>query len=91
MPEDEIILSQDEMIKNLVRDYPLDALEFFNPEIVQKYGNPVRIDFNIQEIKKISHQDRNLKHDIAVIYEFANEKSVVLLLVDHWSDKSKFD
>ena len=54
MPENEIKLSQDEMIKNLARDYPLDALEFFNPEILKKYGKPVRIDFNIQETKKFS-------------------------------------
>ena len=30
----------DEMIKNLVRDYPLDALEFLKPEIIQNTESP---------------------------------------------------
>ena len=84
-------LSQDEMIKNLIRDYPEDALEFFNPEIIKKYGRPARIDFHIQESRKHSHFDKNLKNDIAVIYEFLNGEHIVLTLVEHWSNKSKFD
>jgi hypothetical protein len=72
-------LSQDEMIKNLVRDYPVDALEFFNPEIEKRYGKPVRIDFYLQEVKKHSHYDRNLRNDLTIIYEFGNDKKVVVL------------
>ena len=79
------------MIKNLIRDYPEDALEFFNPEIITRYGKPIRVDFHIQETKKLSHFDKNLKHDLAVKYEFAGRKSVLLTLIEHWSDKSHFD
>ena len=64
MTKKENDLSQDEMIKNLIRDYPEDALEFFNPEIIERYGKPVRVDFHIQEMKKLSHFDKNLKHDL---------------------------
>ena len=81
----------DEMIKNLVRDYPLDALEFLKPEIIQKYGKPVEISFVIQEVKKHSHYDKNLKNDIAVCYTFGKNRRVVLVLIEHWSDKAKFD
>ena len=81
----------DEMIKNLVRDYPLDALEFLKPEIIQKYGKPVEISFVIQEVKKHSHYDKNLKNDIAVCYSFGKNRRVVLVLIEHWSDKAKFD
>ncbi|MBP7585902.1 MAG: Yae1 family protein [Spirochaetes bacterium] len=83
--------SQDQMIKNLLRDYPVDALEFFKPEILQRYGRPVKIHFHIQEIKKHSHNDRNLKNDIAVSYTFQDGKRVILVLVEHWSDRAKFD
>jgi len=79
------------MIKNLVRDYPLDALEFLKPEIIQKYGKPVEISFVIQEVKKHSHYDKNLKNDIAVCYTFGKNRRVVLVLIEHWSDKAKFD
>ena len=81
----------DEMIKNLVRDYPSDALEFIKPEIIQKYGKPVEVSFVIQEVKKHSHYDKNLKNDIAVCYTFGDKRRVVLVLIEHWSDRAKFD
>ncbi len=79
------------MIKNLVRDYPVDALEFLKPEIAARYGKPVGVSFAIQEIKKHSHRDRNMKNDIAVCYTFNDKRRVVLVLIEHWSDKAKFD
>ena len=84
-------LSQDEMIKNLVRDYPEDTLDFIKPEVMAKYGRPTKIHFEIQEVKKHSHYDPNLRNDIPVVYEFENKKKVVLTLIEHWSDKDKFD
>ena len=79
------------MIKNLIRDYPEEALEFFNPTIIKRYGKPGKVQFHIQEIKKHSHFDRNLTNDIAVSYTFPSKNRVVLALVEHWSDKAKFD
>ena len=84
-------LTADQIIKNLVMDYPADALEFIKPEIFERYGRPVKIDFNIQEIKKHSHFDRSMKNDIAVTYTFGDSKRIILVLIEHWSDKSKFD
>jgi hypothetical protein len=84
-------LSQDRMIKELIRDYPEDALGFFQPEILQRYGKPVSIDFHIQENKKHNHRDSTFINDITVIYRFANRKNLILTLVEHWSEKSKFD
>ncbi len=46
-------LTPDQIIKNLLRDYPVEALEFFNEDIIKKYGYPVKINFNIQEVKKV--------------------------------------
>ena len=83
--------SQDSMIKNLIRDYPEEALEFFEPRIIKSLGKPVKVRFKIQEIKKHSHYDINLKNDIAVEYTFAENRKLVLVLIEHWSDKSKFD
>ena len=50
-------LTPDQIIKNLLRDYPVEALEFLNEDIIKKYGYPVKINFNIQEVKKSSHFD----------------------------------
>jgi len=84
-------LTPDQIIKNLLRDYPAEALEFFNPDIIKKYGHPVKIDFNIQEIKKNSHFDSNMKNDMAITFTFRKGEKVILMLVEHWSDKAKFD
>ncbi|MCP4131694.1 MAG: hypothetical protein GY754_12010 [bacterium] len=84
-------LSQDEMIKELIRDYPEDALEFFNPKICRKYGRPVKATFHLQENSKFSHSDPKRINDIVVQYEFSGGEKVVLALIEHWSDKSRFD
>ena len=78
-------------MKELVRDYPEEALEFFYPEILERYGNPVDIDFSMQENKKFSHFDPRRTNDIPVIYTFEGGEKVVLTLIEHWSDKSQFD
>lgn len=82
---------QDEGIKNLIRDYPTEALHFFKPEILARYGQPINHTFVIQESKKHSHFDSTLRHDLAVIYDFAYGPHAVLALMEHWSDKNKFD
>ena len=84
-------VSQDNMIKNLIRDYPVEALDFFEPKIIRTLGQPAKVSFKIQEIKKHSHYDKNLKNDIAVEYTFAGDRKALLVLIEHWSDKAKFD
>jgi len=81
--------TQDSMVKNLIMDYPVEALEFFEPRIIQAYGRPESYTFNMQEIKKHSHYDMSMKNDIAVTFQFPGGEKLVLLLVEHWSDKSK--
>jgi len=58
---------------------------------IKKYGYPVKINFNIQEIKKNSHFDSNMQNDMAITFTFEKGEKVILLLVEHWSDKAKFD
>ena len=84
-------LTPDQIIKNLLRDYPVEALEFFNEDVIKKYGYPVKINFNIQEIKKSSHFDSNMQNDMAITFTFEKGEKVILLLVEHWSNKAKFD
>lgn len=84
-------LSEDEMIKNLARDYPVDLLDYIKPEVIVEYGRPTKFNFEIQEIKKHSHYDRKLINDIPIVYEFENKKKVVLTLIEHWSDKDEFE
>jgi quinol monooxygenase YgiN len=84
-------LSQDQMVKNLIRDYPVDALEFFEPDIIRDRGLPEKIEFNLQEIKKHSQYDMNMKNDLAVTYTFKSGQKTLLVLIEHWSDKAKFD
>ncbi|MCP4133956.1 MAG: hypothetical protein GY754_23500 [bacterium] len=84
-------LSQDEMIKDLILDYPEDALEYLHPEIFKRYGRPVKTSVTLQENKKYSHYDPKRINDIAILYEFKGGEKVVLPLVEHWSDKNQFD
>jgi hypothetical protein len=69
----------------------VETLEFFAPDVINAYGKPESCRFNMQEIKKHSHYDVSMKNDIAVTYTFASGRKLVLLLIEHWSDNSKFD
>ena len=83
--------SDDSIIKELIRDYPVDALEFIEPAIIRSRGKPVSVRFLMQENKKHRHSDTARHHDIAVQYTFADSSTEILVLIEHWSDKAKFD
>jgi hypothetical protein len=85
------IISLNSIIKELIRDYPVDALEFIAPDTISYRGRPVSVDFVMQENKKHRHSDMGRHHDIVVKYTFADRTTEILVLVEHWSDKSKFD
>ncbi len=84
-------LNDDSIIKELIRDYPIDALEFLGPDIVFQRGKPVAVRFLMQENKKHRHNDASRHHDITVHYSFNDGSTEILVLVEHWSDKAKFD
>ena len=83
--------SEDSIVKGLIKDYPVDALEFFEPEIIALHGRPVEIQFPSQENTKHRYGDPALRNDIPVHYTFPDGSSAILVLIEHWSDKNKFN
>ena len=73
------------MIKDLILDYPEDALDFFNPEILEKYGRPTKVEFQFQENKMYSHYDpkriNDQGHITSVCYSPTLDSSIALAMI----------
>lgn len=60
------------------------------PELEKRYGPIVGVDFLRQEMKKHWLSDKGRELDIPIRYTFKNQQ-VVISLIEHQSDKRKFD
>jgi len=70
-------------------DFPKEALEFFFPEVLKRFGSIRHIEFDRQEPKKHHLKDAHLSLDLPIIFHF-DKGTVVLWLVEFQEDKHKF-
>ncbi len=81
--------SHDHNFKNLLADFPKEALEWILPEATEKFGAILKIEFIRQEPKKRKLSDAHLSLDMPILFSF--EKGQILLwLVEFQEDKSRF-
>jgi len=85
--------SHDQAVKNLIKDYPSEALEFLAADVVAARGQPVDCGFLDPSVSKddVNEPGPGQAMDLAIRFEFASGPGVLLLLVEHWSDASRFD
>ena len=81
--------SHDHNFKNLLLDFPKEALEFFFPEALEAWGNIQKITFVRQEPKKHHLSDASLELDMPILFQF-KEKTLLLWLVEFQEDKGRF-
>ena len=81
--------SHDHNFKNLLADFPKEALEWILPKAREKFGEVLKIEFIRQEPKKRRLSDTHLALDMPILFSF--EKGQILLwLVEFQEDKSRF-
>lgn len=85
--------SHDQAVKNLIKDYPEEALEFLAEDVVQACGRPVEVEFLDTAVAKedVAQPGPGQSMDMAIRYRFRDRSSTILLLVEHWSDAAKLD
>ena len=85
--------SHDQAVKNLIKDYPIEALEFLAPDVLSARGTPVSVSFLDPSVAKddASEPGPGQAMDLAIRFEFSNGPGVILVLVEHWSSAAKLD
>lgn len=85
--------SHDQAVKNLIKDYPAEALAFLAQDVVAAYGPPVDIEFLDTAVAKddVAEPGPGQAMDLAIRYVFADGRGVLFVLVEHWSSADKLD
>ena len=82
-------IPHDHNFKNILLDFPVESLQFFFPNALEKWGAVQKITFVRQEPKKHQHSDANLVLDMPILFRF-EERSLLLWLVEFQEEKSRF-
>jgi len=81
--------SHDQNFKNLLLDFPQEALTWLFPQAIERWGPIRQIEFVRQEPKKRKLRDPHLALDMPILFSFAAQQ-VLLWLVEFQEDKRKF-
>lgn len=85
--------SHDQAVKNLLKAYPDEALEFLAEDAVQIHGKPISWEFLDTAVGKedVAEPGPGQAMDLAIRYRFVDDTATILVLVEHWSDAGKLD
>jgi len=85
--------SHDQAVKNLLKAYPDEALEFLAEDVVRLHGMPVSWEFLDTAVGKedVAEPGPGQSMDLAIRYRFRDGDTAILVLVEHWSDAGKLD
>lgn len=85
--------SHDQAVKNLIKAYPVDALEFLAEDVFAARGQPMDCEFLDPSVVKddVAEPGPGQAMDLAIRYAFAAGTGVLILLVEHWSDATRLD
>ena len=85
--------SHDQAVKNLIKDYPEEALEFLAEDVVSAHGRPVSVEFLDTAAAKddAAEPGPGMAMDLAIRYVFSDGHGVLFVLVEHWSSADKLD
>ncbi len=85
--------SHDQAVKNLIKAYPIEALEFLAKDVMVAHGLPSGAEFFDPSVEKedVAEPGPGQAMDLAIRYTFAEKHTLLYVLVEHWSDADKFD
>lgn len=85
--------SHDQAVKNLLKAYPEEALEFLAEDVITAHGRPVQVEFLDPAVAKddVAEPGPGMAMDLAIRYVFADGRGVLFVLVEHWSSANKLE
>jgi len=75
----------DQAIKELLRSYPVDSLEFLLPEATKEWGKPTAWEFLNTTTRKHDLSNKGYVMDLNIRYTFRKRSVVLVVLIEHWS------
>src|ERR1035437_1895531 len=85
--------SHDQAVKNLLKRYPYDALEFLAPDIWESRGHPSFVEVVDSAVAKddAAEPGPGQAMDLAIRFEYPSDPPLLVVLVEHWSSADKLD
>jgi hypothetical protein len=85
--------SHDQAVKNLLKHYPFDALEFLAPDIWNARGRPSSVEVVDAAVAKddAAEPGPGQAMDLALRFEYPEAPGLLVVLVEHWSSADKLD
>src|ERR1035437_1614186 len=85
--------SHDQAVKNLLKRYPFDALDFLAPDIWPPLGRPSSVEVVDAAVAKddAAEPGPGQAMDVALRFEYSEGPSLLVVLVEHWSSAAKLD
>jgi len=85
--------SHDQAVKNLLKRYPFDALEFLAPDLWQARGRPPSVEVVDASVAKddAAEPGPGQAMDLALRFGYAEGPGLLVVLVEHWSSADKLD
>lgn len=75
----------DQAIKELLKSYPADTLEFLLPDAAQEWGRPTAWEFLNTGTRKHDLGRKGYVMDLNIRYTFGSKQVVLVILIEHWS------
>jgi hypothetical protein len=85
--------SHDQAVKNLLKRYPYDALEFLAPDIWRSRGHPSSVEVVDATVAKddAAEPGPGQAMDLALRFDYPEAPALLVVLVEHWSSADKLD
>ncbi len=84
-PQRERLTNMDQAIKQLLKDHPVDALEFLLPDAIKQWGKPLSWEFLNTTTRKHDLARKGYVMDLNIRYTFAKRSVVLVVLIEHWA------
>lgn len=75
----------DQAIKELLKSYPADTLEFLLPDAAREWGKPTAWEFLNTGTRKHDLARKGYVMDLNIRYTFGARSVVLVVLIEHWS------
>ncbi len=84
-PKRERLTDLDQSIKELLKNHPVDTLEFLLPDAIKEWGTPLSWEFLNTATRKHDFARKGYVMDLNVRYTFAQRSMVLVVLIEHWA------
>lgn len=84
-PQRERLTNLDQGIKQLLKDHPVDTLEFLLPDASKAWGKPLSWEFLNTTTRKHDLVRKGYVMDLNIRYTFAKRSVVLVVLIEHWA------